>query len=59
MAKSKFTDLRITEIVSLLDKDENGKFIVVFEDGEQYDLEQILNDHVGDNIQLKFTRDIE
>lgn len=58
MAKFKFTDSRITEIVAILDKDEEGRFILSLED-EQYDFEQILNDHVGDNISVKFTRDIE
>lgn len=58
MAKFKFTDSRITEIVAILDKDENGKFILTL-DNEQFDFEQILNDHTGDNISVKFTRDIE
>lgn len=58
MAKFKFSDARITDIVAILDKDEEGRFILALED-EQYDFEQILNDHVGDNISVKFTRDIE
>jgi hypothetical protein len=58
MAKFKFSDARITDIVAILDKDEEGRFILSLED-EQYDFEQILNDHVGDNISVKFTRDIE
>ena len=58
MAKFKFSDARITDIVAMLDKDEEGRFILSLED-EQYDFEQILNDHVGDNISVKFTRDIE
>ena len=58
MAKFKFSDARITDIVAILDKDEEGRFILSLED-EQYDFEQILNDHVGDNISIKFTRDIE
>ena len=58
MAKFKFSDARITYIVAILDKDEEGKFIISLDD-EQFDFEQILNDHVGDNIAVKFTRDIE
>ena len=58
MAKFKFSDARITDIVAILDKDEEGRLILSLED-EQYDFEQILNDHVGDNISVKFTRDIE
>ena len=58
MAKFKFSDARITDIVAILDKDEEGRFIISLED-EQFDFEQILNDHVGDNISVKFTRDIE
>ena len=58
MAKFKFSDARITDIIAILDKDEEGRFILSLED-EQYDFEQILNDHVGDNIFVKFTRDIE
>jgi hypothetical protein len=58
MAKFKFSDARITDILAILDKDDEGRFILTLDD-EQYDLEQILNDHVGDTIALKFTRDIE
>lgn len=58
MAKFKFSDARITDIVAILDKDEEGRFILSLED-EQYDFEQILNDHVGDVCSIKFTRDIE
>ena len=58
MAKFKFSDARITDILAILDKDAEGRFILTMDD-EQYDLEQILNDHVGDTIALKFTRDIE
>ena len=58
MAKFKFSDARITDILAILDKDAEGRFILTLDD-EQYDLEQILNDHVGDTIALKFTRDIE
>ena len=55
MAKFKFSDARITDIVAILDKDEEGRFILTLDD-EQFDFEQILNDHVG---AIKFTRDIE
>ena len=58
MAKFKFSDARITDIVAILDKDEEGKFILTLDD-EQFDFEQILNDHVGDVVAVKFTRDIE
>ena len=58
MAKFKFSDIRMTDIVALLDKDDEGRFILTLDD-EQFDLVQILNDHVGDNITLRFTRDIE
>ena len=58
MAKFKFSDARITDIVAILDRDEEGRFILTLDD-EQFDFEQILNDHVGDNISVKFTRDIE
>ena len=58
MAKFKFSDSRITEIVAILDKDENDDFIVTLDD-ESYSLKKILEDHVGDNIKVTFTRDIE
>ena len=58
MAKFKFSDARITDIVAILDKDEEGRFILTLED-EQYDFEQILNDHIGNVCAIKFTRDIE
>lgn len=58
MAKFKFSDARITDIVAILDKDDNGKYILTLDD-EQFDFEQILNDHVGDVMAVKFTRDIE
>jgi hypothetical protein len=58
MAKFKFSDARITDIVAILDKDEEGRFILTLDD-EQFDFEQILNDHVGDVCAIKFTRDIE
>ena len=58
MAKFKFSDARITDIVAILDKDEEGRFILTLED-EQYDFEQILNNHIGDVCAIKFTRDIE
>jgi hypothetical protein len=58
MAKFKFSDARITDIVAILGKDEEGRFILTLDD-EQFDFEQILNDHVGDVCAIKFTRDIE
>jgi hypothetical protein len=58
MAKFKFSDARMTDIVAVLDQEKHGRSILSLED-EQYDFEQILNDHVGDNISVKFTRDIE
>lgn len=58
MAKFKFSDARITDILAILDKDAEGRFILTM-DEEQYDLEQILNDHVGDTTTLRFTRDLE
>lgn len=58
MAKFKFSDARITDIVAILDKDEEGRFILSLED-EQYDFEQILNDHIGDIATLRFTRNLE
>lgn len=58
MAKFKFSDARITDIVAILDRDEEGKFILTLED-EQFDFEKILGDHVGDVCAIKFTRDIE
>ena len=58
MAKFKFSDSRITEIVAILDKDENDEFIVTLDD-ESYSLKKILEDHTGDVVSIKFTRDIE
>jgi hypothetical protein len=58
MAKFKFSDSRITDIVAILDKDENDNFILTL-DEEQYDLKAILSDHVGDTVKFTFTRDIE
>lgn len=56
MAKFKFSDARITEIVALLDKGEDDEFIITLDD-EAYSLKKILEEHVGDNISIKFTRD--
>lgn len=58
MAKFKFSDARITDIVAILDRDEEGKFILTLDD-EQYDFEAIMSEHVGDVIKCTFTRDIE
>ena len=58
MAKFKFSDARITDIVAILDRDEEGKYILTLED-EQLDFDKILEEHVGDMVSLKFTRDIE
>lgn len=58
MAKFKFTDARITEIVALLDKDEEGRYIITLED-ESYDFSKILDAHLGDVVAVKFTRDME
>ena len=58
MAKFKFSDARITDIVAILDKDAEGKFIITLDD-EQYDFEAIMSEHVGDTIKCTFTRDIE
>jgi hypothetical protein len=57
MAKYKFTDARVTDIVAILDINEDGKYIITLDD-EQYDLDQILKEHVGDTIALKFTKDM-
>ena len=58
MAKFKFSDARITDIVAILDKDEDGRYILTLDD-EQFDFEKILDEHVGDVCSIKFTRDIE
>ena len=58
MAKYKFSDARITDIVAMLDKDEEGRYIVTLED-ESYDFNKILDEHVGDQIAVKFVRDYE
>ena len=58
MAKFKFSDARITDILAILDKDAEGKFILTMDD-EQYDFEAIMSEHVGDTIKCTFTRDIE
>ena len=58
MAKFKFSDARITDIVAILDRDEEGKFIITLDD-EQFDFEAIMAEHIGDVIAVKFTRDIE
>lgn len=58
MAKFKFTDSRITEIVAVLDKDDEGRYIITLED-ESYDFGKVLDAHLGDNIAVKFTRDID
>lgn len=58
MAKFKFSDARITDIVAILDRDEEGRYILTLED-EQFDFEKILEQHTGDVIAVKFTRDIE
>lgn len=58
MAKFKFTDSRITDIVAILDKNDDGRFIITLDD-EALDFEQILNEHIGDVVAIKFTRDIE
>lgn len=58
MAKFKFTDSRITDIVAILDKNDEGKYILTLDD-ETLDFEQILDEHIGDIVAVKFTRDIE
>lgn len=58
MAKYKFSDARITDIVAMLDKDEEGRYIITLED-ESYDFNKILDEHVGDQITVKFVRDYE
>lgn len=58
MAKFKFSDARITDIVAILDRDEEGKYILTLDD-EQFDFDKILEEHVGDICSVKFTRDIE
>lgn len=58
MAKFKFSDARITDIVAILDRDEEGKYILTLDD-EQLDFDKILEEHVGDICSVKFTRDIE
>lgn len=58
MAKFKFTDSRITDIVAILDKNDDDRFIITLDD-EALDFEQILNEHIGDVVAIKFTRDIE
>ena len=58
MAKFKFTDSRITDIVAILDKNDEGKYILTLDD-ETLDFEQILDEHIGDVVAVKFTRDIE
>lgn len=58
MAKFKFSDARITDILAILDRNEEGKFILTMDD-EQYDFEAIMSEHVGDTIKCTFTRDIE
>lgn len=58
MAKFKFTDSRITDIVAILDKNDEGKYILTLDD-EALDFEQILDEHIGDVVAVKFTRDIE
>ncbi len=58
MAKFKFTDSRITEIVAVLDKDDEGRYTISLDD-ETYDFGKVLDAHCGDIIAVKFTRDIE
>ena len=58
MAKFKFSDARITDIVAILNRDEEGKYILTLDD-EQFDFEKILDEHIGDVCSIKFTRDIE
>ena len=57
MAKCKFVDARITDIVAVLDKNENGEYILRFED-EVFELDKILEGHINDEIALKFTRNL-
>lgn len=58
MAKFKFSDIRMTEIVAILDKDDEGRYIITLDD-ESYDFGKVLDSHIGDTINVKFTRDIE
>lgn len=56
--KCKFTDARITDIAAILDVDEeSGKYILTFDD-ESFELNQILDAHVGDEITIKFTKNL-
>lgn len=58
MAKFKFSDIRMTDIVAILDKDEDGRYIITLDD-ESYDFGKVLDAHVGDTIKCTFTRDID
>ena len=58
MAKFKFSDIRMTEIVAILDKDDEGRYIITLDD-ESYDFGKVLDAHLGDTINVKFTRDID
>ena len=55
--KCKFTDARITDIGAILNKNEDGAYVLQFED-EEFELERILESHIGDEVSLKFTRNL-
>lgn len=58
MAKSKYNEYRITDIVGILDIDEDGKYVVIV-DNEKHDINTIFGDNVGYEIALKLTDTIE
>lgn len=50
--KAKFEQKQITEVIGMLDYDDNGELIIVVED-DTYSLKDILDSKGGYEIQLK------
>lgn len=58
MAKTKYTDSRITEIVALLDE-KDGEPTFLFDDGSSISVSEVVEQHLGDVVQIKFTKDLD
>lgn len=52
MAKQKFEDNRVIDICGILDKDEDGEWIVLVEE-ESYSLSQYLDEMAGHEVVIK------
>lgn len=57
MAKNKFEIKKIIEIVGMLDKDEDGNYVIFVEE-VPYDLGEILEEMAGKEVSFKSTDEV-